>query len=116
MGVLSSSWLPSGRYNAIQHNMLLCILAALLSVSQALPLATQADVAAAIAKVADLEETEFAAEPRDAKAFVSEAIDAVRDLAETEFAAEPRDNEAAVVAAIAKVRDLEATDFSKVFD
>ena len=35
--------------------------------SQALPLATQADVEAAIAKVADLEETEFAAQPRDAK-------------------------------------------------
>merc|ERR1711942_631859 len=89
---------------------------AVLGVSQALPLATQADVEAAIAKVADLDETEFAAQPRDAKAFVSEAIDAVRDLEETDFAAEPRDNEAAVVAAIAKVRDLEATDFSKVFD
>jgi len=37
------------------------------SVSLAFPLATQEDVAAAIAKVADLEETEFAAESRDAK-------------------------------------------------
>ena len=42
-------------------------LQALLSVSLAFPLATQEDVAAEIAKVADLEETEFAAEPRDAK-------------------------------------------------
>ena len=38
-----------------------------MSVSLALPLATQEDVAAAIAKVADVAETDFAAEPRDAK-------------------------------------------------
>ena len=38
-----------------------------MSVSLAFPLATQEDVAAEIAKVADLGETAFAAEPRDAK-------------------------------------------------
>ena len=58
-----------------------------------LPLATQEDVEAEVAKVADLEETEFAAEPRDAKSFVQEAIAKVRDLEETDFAAEPRDAE-----------------------
>ena len=57
------------------------------------PLATQEDVEEAISKVSDLEETEFAAESRDAKTFVEEAIDAVRDLEETDFAAEPRDAE-----------------------
>ena len=58
-----------------------------------LPLATKEDVEAEVAKVADLEETEFAAEPRDAKSFVQEAIAKVRDLEETDFAAEPRDAE-----------------------
>lgn len=58
-----------------------------------LPLATKEDVEAEVAKVADLEETEFAAEPRDAKSFVEEAIAKVRDLEETDFAAEPRDAE-----------------------
>merc|ERR1711915_420208 len=96
--------------------MFFTVFMTLFSVSLAFPLATQEDVAAAIAKVADLEETEFAAEPRDAKAFVSEAIDAVRDLEETEFAAEPRDAKASVEGSIEKVRDLEPTDFSKVFD
>ena len=62
-----------------------------------LPLATQEDVEAEVAKVADLEETEFAAEPRDAKSFVEEAIAKVRDLEETDFAAEPRDAEVNIV-------------------
>ena len=57
------------------------------------PLATQEDVEEAISKVSDLEETEFAAESRDAKTFVEKAIDAVHDLEETDFAAEPRDAE-----------------------
>ena len=43
--------------------------------------------------MADTEETEFAAEPRNAKTFVEEAIEKVRDLEETEFSAEPRDAE-----------------------
>ena len=40
----------------------------------------------------------------------------MRDLEETEFAAEPRDAEAALMEFIGNVRDLEPTDFSKVFD
>merc|ERR1712126_277278 len=71
-----------------------------------LPLATQEDVATEIAMVVDLEETEFAAENRDAKAIVEQSIDAVRDLEETDFAAEPRDAEA-VSNFIEQVRDLE---------
>merc|ERR1712038_1448480 len=74
------------------------------------------DVATEIAMVVDLEETEFAAENRDAKAIVEQSIDAVRDLEETDFAAEPRDAEEAVSSFIDQVRDLEATNFSKVFD
>lgn len=80
------------------------------------PLATQEDVEEAISKVSDLEETEFAAESRDAKTFVEEAIDAVRDLEETDFAAEPRDAEEFINKQIEIVRDLEPTDFSKIFD
>ena len=81
--------------------------------------------------MADTEETEFAAEPRNAKTFVGKAIAKVRDLEETEFAAEPRDAEVFyfllailkrilyqvfVGDAIEKVRDLEPSDFSKIFD
>ena len=82
--------------------------------------------------MADTEETEFAAEPRNAKTFVEEAIAKVRDLEETEFAAEPRDAEVFhyfdllflkeifyqvfVADAIEKVMDLEPSDFSKIFD
>ena len=40
----------------------------------------------------------------------------MRDLDETDFAAEPRDAEAFIKEAIEKVRDLEPTDFSKIFD
>ena len=40
----------------------------------------------------------------------------MRDLEETEFAAEPRDAEAALLEFIGNVRDLQPTDFSKVFD
>ena len=50
------------------------------------------------------------------QSIVEASIDAVRDLDETEFAAEPRDAEAALVEFINTVRDLEPTDFSKVFD
>ena len=50
------------------------------------------------------------------QSIVEASIDAVRDLEETEFAAEPRDAEAALVEFINTVRDLEPTDFSKVFD
>merc|ERR1719245_2461381 len=74
--------------------------------------ATQKDVAAAIAKVADLKETEFAAEPRDAEAFITDAISKVRDLEETDFAAEPRDAKAFILEAIESVRDLEETAFA----
>merc|ERR1712045_739706 len=81
-----------------------------------LPLATKEDIEAEIDKVADTEETEFAAEPRNAKTFVEEEIAKVRDLEETEFAAEPRDAEVFVGDAIEKVRDLEPSDFSKIFD
>ena len=50
------------------------------------------------------------------QAIIEESIDAVRDLEETEFAAEPRDAEAALLEFIGNVRDLQPTDFSKVFD
>merc|ERR1739838_188611 len=96
--------------------MVAIIFLALLGSSFAFPLATQEDVAAEVAAVADAAETEFAAEPRDAKAFVEGAIAAVRDLEETEFAAAPRDAEGAVGEFIKTVVDLEPTDFSKVFD
>ena len=43
--------------------------------------------------VRDLEETDFAAEVRDAKAIIEESIEAVRDLEEPEFSAMPRDAE-----------------------
>ena len=53
---------------------------------------------------------------RHLQAFVEKAIEEVRDLEETDFAAEPRDAEAFIKEAIEKVRDLEPTDFSKIFD
>jgi len=66
--------------------------------------------------VVDLEETDLAAEERDAKAFVEKSIEEVRDLEETDFAAEPRDAEAFIKDAIEKVRNLEPSEFSKIFD
>merc|ERR1711963_1136298 len=81
-----------------------------------LPLATKEDVEGEIADVVDLEETDLAAEERDAKAFVEKSIEEVRDLEETDFAAEPRDAEAFIKDAIEKVRNLEPSEFSKIFD
>ena len=50
------------------------------------------------------------------QAIIEESVDAVRDLEETEFAAETRDAEGALLEFVGNVRDLEATDFSKVFE
>ena len=50
------------------------------------------------------------------QAFVEKSIEEVRDLEETDFAAEPRDAEAFIKDAIEKVRNLEPSEFSKIFD
>ena len=50
------------------------------------------------------------------QAFVEKSIEEVRDLEETDFAAEPRDAEAFIKNAIEKVRNLEPSEFSKIFD
>merc|ERR1711935_127130 len=88
----------------------------LITLASGHPLATQEDVETSIAAVRDLEETAFAAEPRDAEAFVGSAIEEVRDLKEPEFSAKERNAKALITDFIGEKRDLEATDFSKVFD
>merc|ERR1712243_474296 len=93
----------------LRHKMnMFTIVFALVSVSLtlSLPLATQKDIESSIAAVRDLEETDFAAEPRDAKAFVESAIEEVRDLEEPEFSARERDAKELVGTFIAENRDL----------
>merc|ERR1711997_352418 len=107
----SSAW-NTTKWAVMNTNTVLILLVAI-QVTWTLPLATQEDVEKDIADVADLKETPFSQEVRDAKSIIEESIDDVRDLEETEFAAEPRDSEAALLEFIMGVRNLELPEFSK---